>query len=242
MTEDLKKLILKAADILQSYGATEVFFFGSVAKVADTEDRPIDLAVSGLPPEIFYQAMGSVLSAMKRRCNLVDLDEKNPYVDYLKSHGKLQPDLFSRIRNELQQLHQMLDRYGALIDKVRKAEPSPVEVIALAGVLQLLYSGIDKIFTLIAAGYGGGFRKGCSCAAEALERMVMPAPGRSAVISKVLMEQLRPYISFRQVFCYTYSYDLGWAKMRNLVLEAEEILLLFEAELNCFMENHAASG
>ena len=32
MTEDLKNLILKAADVLQQYGAENVFFFGAVTK------------------------------------------------------------------------------------------------------------------------------------------------------------------------------------------------------------------
>ncbi len=235
MTEDLKKLILKAAEVLQSYGATEVFFFGSVAKVSENDDRAIDLAVAGLPPDLFFQAMGAVFSVIKRKCNLVDLDEKNPYVEYLKSHGKLQPDLRSRIKNEFQQLHILLDRYTPLLDKVRLHEPSDVELIALSGILQLLYSGFDKIFTLIATEYDRGFKQGVTCDADILERMVMPSPRRSAVISKMLMEQLQPYLSFRQVFCHTYSYDLDWAKIRNLVLEAEEIVLLVEAELDCFM-------
>ena len=108
--------------------------------------------------------------------------------------------------------------------------------------MQLLYHGFDKIFTMIATEYDGGIEKGSATDAGILERMAMPAPGRSAVISKVLMEQLRPYMSFRQVFCHTYSYDLSWRKIRNLVLEAEEILLLVDAELSCFMENPGSAG
>ncbi|MBN1307038.1 MAG: hypothetical protein JXA18_03915 [Chitinispirillaceae bacterium] len=235
-------MILKAADMLQSYGAKEVFFFGSVVKFDAAVDRPIDLAVSGLPPDVFYQGMGSVLSVIKRPCNLVDLDEINPHVEYLKSHGKLQPDLFSRVRNELGQLNLMLDRYGTLIDTVRRVEPSPVELIALAGVLQLLSSGFEKLCTLITTGYGGNFAKGSLCVAEAFERMAVPDRRRPAVISKVLAEQLKSYTGFRQAFLHPYSYDLNWAKMRMLVLEAEEILLIFEAELNCFMKSNASFG
>jgi predicted nucleotidyltransferase len=89
MTDELKELIRKAAEVLKSYGATEVYLFGSMVNGTDTEHSDIDLAVSGLPPKIFFKAMGSTLNVIKREFDLVDLDEKNPFVDYLKSHGEL---------------------------------------------------------------------------------------------------------------------------------------------------------
>ena len=90
MTKQLDSLIHQAADVLKSFGATDVFIFGSVAKGTDGTSSDIDMAVSGLPPKVFFKAMGSALNVMKREFDLVDLDEKNPFVDYLKSHGELQ--------------------------------------------------------------------------------------------------------------------------------------------------------
>jgi predicted nucleotidyltransferase len=89
MTHDLELLIRKAAGVLKSFGATEVYLFGSLAKDAAREDSDIDLAVSGLPPEFFFKAMGSTLNAIKREFDLVDLDEKSEFVEYLKGHGEL---------------------------------------------------------------------------------------------------------------------------------------------------------
>jgi predicted nucleotidyltransferase len=90
MTEELDKLIHKAADVLKSFGATDVYLFGSVAKGTNNEHSDIDLAVSGIPPEDFFKAMGTTMNAIKKEFDLVDLDEKNTFVEYLKSHGKLQ--------------------------------------------------------------------------------------------------------------------------------------------------------
>jgi uncharacterized protein len=90
MTDELDTLIHKAAAVLKSFGATDVYLFGSVAKDTNNEHSDIDLAVSGLPPNVFFKAMGSTMNAIKREFDLVDLDEKNPFVEYLKSHGKLQ--------------------------------------------------------------------------------------------------------------------------------------------------------
>lgn len=89
MAADLGLLIDKAAGVLKTFGATEVYLFGSVEKGTDTEHSDIDLAVSGIPPKMFFKAMGSTLNVLKREFDLVDLDEKNPFVEYLKSHGAL---------------------------------------------------------------------------------------------------------------------------------------------------------
>jgi predicted nucleotidyltransferase len=89
MTAELGVLIDKAAEVLKTFGATEVYLFGSVGKGTDTEHSDLDLAVSGIPPKVFFKAMGSTLNVLKREFDLVDLDEKTPFVEYLKSHGEL---------------------------------------------------------------------------------------------------------------------------------------------------------
>jgi predicted nucleotidyltransferase len=89
MDDDLSALIQKAAEALKSFGATDVYLFGSMAKGVNTERSDIDLAVSGLPPKVFFKAMGSAMNILKREFDLIDLDEKNLFVDYLKSHGDL---------------------------------------------------------------------------------------------------------------------------------------------------------
>ncbi|HMD69035.1 MAG TPA: nucleotidyltransferase domain-containing protein [Chitinivibrionales bacterium] len=89
MTDELNALIHKAARVLRSFGATDVYLFGSIAHGANDEHSDIDLAVSGLPPKVFFKAMGSTLNVLKREFDLVDLDEKNPFVDHLKSRGDM---------------------------------------------------------------------------------------------------------------------------------------------------------
>jgi predicted nucleotidyltransferase len=90
MDAELHVLIEKAARVLKTFGATEVYLFGSVGKGTNTEHSDIDLAVSGIPPKVFFKAMGSTLNVLKREFDLVDLDEKNAFVEYLKTHGELQ--------------------------------------------------------------------------------------------------------------------------------------------------------
>jgi hypothetical protein len=47
------------------------------------------MAVSGLPPEVFFRAMAAAHDALGCPLDLVDLDEDNAFTRYLKSKGEL---------------------------------------------------------------------------------------------------------------------------------------------------------
>ena len=89
MNDDTRKCIEQAAAVLKAAGASEVYVFGSAAAGALREDSDIDLAVSGLPPEEFFRAMGLAREAIGRELDLIDLDEQNLFTEYLKKKGKL---------------------------------------------------------------------------------------------------------------------------------------------------------
>jgi len=85
----MSDLIKRAAQALKTAGAREVYLFGSAARGVLREDSDIDFAVSGLPPENFFRAMGKVGDIVQRNIDLVDLDEVNPFTRYLKEEGEL---------------------------------------------------------------------------------------------------------------------------------------------------------
>ena len=89
MTEEMKLRIQQAAEALKMAGAKEVYMFGSAATGKMRRDSDIDLAVSGLPPEVFIKAMGKAGDILRRPLDLIDLDEDNPFTRYLKKKGKL---------------------------------------------------------------------------------------------------------------------------------------------------------
>ena len=90
MNDETYRCIQQAAAVLKAAGASEVYVFGSVIGEALREDSDIDLAVSGLPPEEFFRAMGLAREALGRELDLVDLDKQNLFTEYLKKKGKLQ--------------------------------------------------------------------------------------------------------------------------------------------------------
>jgi len=89
MSDDLSRLLERAAAALKAAGAREVYVFGSAATGRTTEESDIDLAVSGLPPEDFFRAMGEAGDILQRPLDLVDLDEATPFTRYLQEEGEL---------------------------------------------------------------------------------------------------------------------------------------------------------
>jgi predicted nucleotidyltransferase len=88
MAYDIRESIAAAA-ALKSAGAREVYLFGSAAKGTLREDSDVDLAVSGLPPQVFFYAMEAAHDALKRPLDLVDLDQDNAFTRYLKRKGEM---------------------------------------------------------------------------------------------------------------------------------------------------------
>ncbi len=89
MTDEMKASIDRAATELKAVGAKEVYVFGSASRGQMRPDSDVDLAVAGLPPEVFFRAMGIASRALGRQVDLVDLDEDNPFTEYLKHHQEL---------------------------------------------------------------------------------------------------------------------------------------------------------
>ena len=55
MTDEMNRLVDKAASALKAAGAKEVYVFGSASKGRMRPNSDIDIAVSGLPPEVFFR-------------------------------------------------------------------------------------------------------------------------------------------------------------------------------------------
>jgi predicted nucleotidyltransferase len=89
LSEELRQAIQRAAAALKAAGAREVYLFGSVAKGRLREGSDIDLAVAGLPPRVFFRAMGEACDALGGQIDLVDLDQDTAFVRYLREHGEL---------------------------------------------------------------------------------------------------------------------------------------------------------
>ena len=53
-------------------------------------------------------------------------------------------ETFSEIKNEFSRLHKLLDTYRVLLGQVRTKDPTDIELLALAGILQSFYSAMAE--------------------------------------------------------------------------------------------------
>jgi predicted nucleotidyltransferase len=84
-----QEAIAKAARVLIGLGASQVFVFGSAVKGQLRPDSDIDMAVSGLPANIYFSAISQASDLIGRPVDLVDLDDDSGLVRYLRGSGEL---------------------------------------------------------------------------------------------------------------------------------------------------------
>lgn len=84
-----RKGIAEAADLFHRLGASEVFLFGSAVTGEVRPNSDIDMAVSGLPPSVYFSAVSQATELVGRPVDLVDLDDPSALVRYLRASGDL---------------------------------------------------------------------------------------------------------------------------------------------------------
>ncbi len=89
--KQIREVIEKAAAILRTYGATEVYLFGSArGGNFDFEHSDLDISVSGIPGKGFYSAVGETMCSIGMELDVIDLDAGTAFGKYLTEHGELE--------------------------------------------------------------------------------------------------------------------------------------------------------
>ena len=82
-------LINRAAAELKAAGAREIYVFGSAAHGRGDAVSDLDLAVSGLPPSVFYRMGARISDLIGCSVDLIDLDSNTPFTRYLRTENEL---------------------------------------------------------------------------------------------------------------------------------------------------------
>lgn len=144
--------------------------------------------------------------------------------------------LSAQVNLELEQLDQLLATYGPLLRRSERAVPDQVELAALAAMLHSYYNGVENLLKRIAFETGEGLPAGDVWHRRLLDQMAEPNDARPAVLTEALRTRLRWYLDFRHVFRHSYTFDLRWSKMRDLVAHCEETLTALRGSLTVFLE------
>ena len=151
--------------------------------------------------------------------------------------------LATRIRDELEELDRVADRVAEGWSRaLRNADDYYLDGVALN--LHGFYSGLERIFELVATTIDGIKPEGANWHLALLYQMSAETPGlRPAVISQDTCDRLDSYRGFRHVVRNVYAYNFEGAKLENLVADLPATLAQVRAELlsfASFVEQHSS--
>jgi predicted nucleotidyltransferase len=87
--ESFQSDVEQAIEYLKSVGCSEIYLFGSLGSGESRADSDIDIAVRGIEPEQFFYIYGELMSRLKHRVDLVDLDLQKNFGRILVDSGSL---------------------------------------------------------------------------------------------------------------------------------------------------------
>jgi hypothetical protein len=142
--------------------------------------------------------------------------------------------LAHRIRANLDDLEQILDRITVGWQRATQTNDDYyLDSVALN--LHGFYSGVERIFELVAENVEGKLPQGENWHQLLLQQMAQEVPGtRPALISDKIHQQLSEYRGFRHIVRNVYTYNFDPAKMEKLVNSAPVVFAALKAELYAF--------
>ena len=73
-----RKSLPRAAEILRACGAKRILLFGSLAEGSPCRESDVDLAVEGLSPDRYFEALGQLMALFRGPVDLVLLEQAGP--------------------------------------------------------------------------------------------------------------------------------------------------------------------
>ncbi|HUS91542.1 MAG TPA: hypothetical protein VM695_06805 [Phycisphaerae bacterium] len=148
-------------------------------------------------------------------------------------------DLAAEVNLELAQLQRLLTEYATLLATGGMEGEDPVTTLALAGVLQSFYHGVENIFGRIARRVDNVKIDGPAWHRELLDAMAAPTANRPAVISEALRDQLEEFLRFRHMFRHAYSFNLRAGQLAPLAESCPACFAALAADVRDFLARGA---
>jgi predicted nucleotidyltransferase len=87
--EPFRSDIEKAVEVLRSFGTKKIYLFGSLTSDLWHDGSDIDLAVSGMAPELYLRAYAMASRGLEHELDLIDIDHERPLGDFLMETDRL---------------------------------------------------------------------------------------------------------------------------------------------------------
>ena len=147
-------------------------------------------------------------------------------------------ELRAKIAGELQKIQELVVRANNLLSLVQEVNDTNYRdglVSGLALYLQNFYTGIERVFSLIAKEIDGVLPSTSDWHIQLLGQMLVEIPDiRPAVISQKTYESLNEFRGFRHVVRNLYAYDLNHHRVIELANQLRSCSQSFVEDINKF--------
>lgn len=86
---DFLKDIEQAVSTLKEAGSREIFLFGSLSNNKASTKSDIDMAITGIPAEKFFEVYSKTARNLVHDLDLVDLDHEKEFAAFLRENNRL---------------------------------------------------------------------------------------------------------------------------------------------------------
>jgi hypothetical protein len=144
----------------------------------------------------------------------------------------------TKVLFEISQIDKLLDECKPLLDLCKLKTPDFIEMSACSMVLHSFYNGIENILVLIIKHYDGHLPNSYKWHTELLDKSFVPDENRKAIFSDELQKTLEEYLKFRHFVRHSYSFQLEWERMEDLISGIKIFWGIVKENLNVFIENN----
>jgi hypothetical protein len=144
----------------------------------------------------------------------------------------------AKIKHEISRIDKLLDDSSPLINLCKLKEPDYVETAAMAQILHSFYNGIESVIVIILKSLNEKLPNDYKWHKTLLEISFGQNARNFKIFSDGIKIILNKYLNFRHFVRHSYSSELKWDDMEELVKNIEEAWKLIKSDFNNFINNN----
>jgi len=144
-----------------------------------------------------------------------------------------------KIRHEISRIDKLLDEVNPLLNLCKiKEEPDIIEKTASAQILHSFYNGVESIVVLLFKYMNEKLPNDLRWHKTLLEMAFGANSKNVKIFNDEIKIRLNDYMSFRHFIRHSYSSELDWMIMGQLVKKIENIWQIIKTNFEVFIENN----